>query len=81
MEARNDFDLPGGRTEPMKPLFDAVVVTATQNVAKAINLYLLGGVMGLFLGVTASILTSQTRRSEAAHLDRANVTLTQPSPS
>ncbi|MGA2329348.1 MAG: hypothetical protein ABSH05_24065 [Bryobacteraceae bacterium] len=46
----------------MKPLLDAAVL----NMAKAINLYRLGGVAGLLLGVTASILISQTRRLEAA---------------
>ena len=51
----------------MKPLLDAVVLTTTLNMGKAVNLYLLGGVIGLLLGITASILTSQTRRSEAAH--------------
>jgi len=49
----------------MKPLFDLVVL----NTAKAIDLYRLGGVIGLLLGITASILISQTRRLEVA--DRA----------
>ena len=33
----------------MKPLFDAVVLTVKLNMAKAINLYLVGGEIGLFL--------------------------------
>ena len=44
----------------MKSLFDAVLL----NMAKLIDLYRLGGVIGLLLGVTASILISQTRRWE-----------------
>ena len=39
-----------GRGEPMKPLFDAVVLTVRLNMAKAISLYHLGGVIGLSLG-------------------------------
>jgi hypothetical protein len=50
----------------MKPLIDVVVLAVTLNTAKAINLYRLGGVIGLLLGVTASILISRTRRLEAA---------------
>jgi hypothetical protein len=41
---------PSGRREPVKPLFDAVVLTVRLNMAKAINLYLLGGVIGLLFG-------------------------------
>ena len=41
----------------MKPLIDAVMI----NAAKAIDLYRVGGVVGLLLGITASILISQTR--------------------
>ena len=37
------------RREPMKPLFDAVVLTVKLNIAKAINLYLVGGEIGLSL--------------------------------
>lgn len=46
----------------MKPFFDLVVL----NTAKAINLYRLGGVIGLLLGITASVLIFQTRRLVAA---------------
>jgi len=46
----------------MKPLVDLVVL----NTAKAIELYRLGGVIGLLLGITASILICQTRRLEAS---------------
>jgi len=35
----------------MKPLFDAVVLALRLNMAKAINLYRLGGVIGLSLCV------------------------------
>ena len=34
----------------MKPLFDAVVLTVRLNMAKAINLYHLGGVIAISLG-------------------------------
>ena len=33
----------------MKPLFDAVVLTVKLNIANAINLYLVGGEIGLSL--------------------------------
>jgi hypothetical protein len=46
----------------MKPLFDAVALTVMKNMARAINLYCWGGAIGLFLGGTAWILSSQTRR-------------------
>jgi hypothetical protein len=39
----------------MKPLFCGVVLTVTQNMGKAINLYRLGGVMGLSLGVAKMV--------------------------
>jgi len=48
----------------MKPLFDLVAL----NTAKAINLYRVGGVIGILLGITTSILVSQTRRLEASDL-------------
>ena len=51
----------------MQPLFDAVVLKVTQQMGKAIELYRSGGVIGLLLGVTVSILTLRIRRSGAAH--------------
>jgi hypothetical protein len=51
----------------MKPLFDAVALTVMLNMGKAINLYRLGGVIGLSLGVaelvTAFSTNSLKRRS------------------
>ena len=41
----------------MKPLFDAVVLTVKLNIAKAINLYLLGGEIGLALGAAELVST------------------------
>jgi hypothetical protein len=41
----------------MKPFMDVVAL----NMAKAIALYRLGGVIGLLLGVTASVFLPQTR--------------------
>jgi hypothetical protein len=52
---QRDSDLPGDGREPMKPLFYGVVLTVTQNMGKAINLYRLGGVIGLLLGVAESV--------------------------
>ncbi len=46
----------------MKPLFDAVVQTVMLNMAKAINLYHLGGVIGLSLGV-AELVTAFSANS------------------
>ena len=46
----------------MKPLFDAVML----NIAKALDLYRLGGVIGLLLGLSTSILISRTLRLRAA---------------
>ncbi|MGD0868762.1 MAG: hypothetical protein ABSB88_04370 [Bryobacteraceae bacterium] len=43
----------------MRPLVDAVMLTVTLHTAKAIDLYRLGGVIGLLLGGAASILSSQ----------------------
>jgi len=48
---------PSGRGEPMKPLFDAVVLAVRLNMAKAINLYHLGGVIGLSLGAAELVAT------------------------
>lgn len=39
----------------MKLFFDAVVLTVAQNMGKAIDLYTLGGVIGLMLGVAESV--------------------------
>jgi hypothetical protein len=50
----------------MKPLLDAV----TLNITKAIDLYRLGGVIGLLLGLSTSILISRTLRLEAGRLRR-----------
>lgn len=41
----------------MKPLFDAAVLTVKLNIAKAINLYLLGGEIGLAL-LAARLITA-----------------------
>ena len=41
----------------MKTLLDAVVLTVMQNMAKAINLYLLGGEIGLALGAAELVST------------------------
>jgi hypothetical protein len=46
----------------MRPLFDAVVL----NMARAVDLYRLGGVLGLLLGATVSILISRARPWEAS---------------
>jgi hypothetical protein len=56
----------------MKPLVDVV----TLNMAKAINLYRLGGMIGLLLGVTTSIFLAPARlrarlfASDAGFLNR-----------
>jgi hypothetical protein len=41
----------------MKTLFDVVVLTVMQNMGKAINLYLLGGEIGLALGAAELVST------------------------
>ncbi len=41
----------------MKTLLAAVVLTVMQNMAKAINLYLLGGEIGLALGAAELLST------------------------
>jgi hypothetical protein len=56
----------------MKPLVDIVAL----NMAKVIDMYRLGGVIGLLLGVTTSILLAPARlrarllASDAGFLDR-----------
>jgi hypothetical protein len=58
---------PGGRREPMKPLFDAVMLTVRLNIAKAIDLYHLGGVIGLSLGaaeLVAAFSANSLKRRE-----------------
>jgi hypothetical protein len=44
----------------MKPLFDAVVLTVMLNTSKAIDLYRLGGVIGLSLGVAELVKSFST---------------------
>jgi len=59
---------PSGRREPMKPLFDAVVLAVRLNMAKAINLYHLGGVIGLSLGaaeLVAAFSANSLKRRES----------------
>jgi hypothetical protein len=51
----------------MKPLFDAVVLAVRLNMAKAINLYHLGGVIGLSLGaaeLVAAFSANSLKRRE-----------------
>jgi hypothetical protein len=58
---------PDGRREPMKPLFDAAVLTVRLNIAKAIDLYHLGGVIGLSLGaaeLVAAFSANSLKRRE-----------------
>ena len=50
------------RREAMKPLFDAAVLTAKLNIAKAINLYLVGGEIGLSL-LAARLVTEFSANS------------------
>ena len=48
----------------MKPLFDAVVLTVKLNIAKAINLYLLGGEIGLSLRAARLVTDILGQQSE-----------------
>jgi hypothetical protein len=46
----------------MRPIFDAVVLTVKLNMATAINLYLLGGEIGLSLGAARLITAFSVNR-------------------
>jgi len=51
----------------MKPLFDAVMLTVRLNITKAIDLYHLGGVIGLSLGaaeLVAAFSANSLKRRE-----------------